>query len=295
MFVITGATGNIGKILVLELLSKGKKIRAIARHRDKLQTLAEKGAEIVVGDLYDAAFAKQAFEGASAAFCLIPPKLQSTEFRKEQQLVADNMFEAVKLNNVKHVVLLSSIGAYLRHGAGVVDGLGYMEEKFLTLKNVNVVNLRPGYFMENLFGQISTIKQMNIAGSPIKGNLKMPMVATKDIAQVAFELLNDLKFSGNTIKYVLGPRDVSYNEVISVLGKAIGIPDLKYVQFSYEDAKNGMVQSGFISPNVAELFNGLAEAVNSGAALNAHTRTHENSSPTSIEEFAQVFAQMYKL
>jgi uncharacterized protein YbjT (DUF2867 family) len=295
MYIITGATGNIGKILALELLSKGKKVRAIARQKDKLQTLSEKGAEIVTGDLYDPAFAKQAFEGGTAAFCLIPPKLKSSEFRNDQQRVADSMFEAIKSSNIKHLVFLSSVGAHLRQGAGVVDGLGYMEEKLLTLKDVNVVNLRPSYFMENLFAQIGTIKQMNIAGSPIKGDLKMPMVATKDIAQVAFKLLNDLKFTGNTIQYVLGPRDVSYNEIVSVIGKAIGKPDLKYVQFSYEDAKNGLVQSGFVSADVAELFNGLSEAVNNGTAFNAHTRTPDNSSPTSIEEFAHVFAHVYNM
>jgi uncharacterized protein YbjT (DUF2867 family) len=295
MYIITGATGNIGKILTLELLSKGKKVRAIARHEDQLKALAEKGAEIVVGDMYDSAFAKRAFEGGSAAFCLIPPKLHSSEFRKDQKLVADNMFEAIKSNNLKYIVLLSSIGAHLRQGAGVVDGLGYMEDKLLTLKNVNIVNLRPSYFMENLFGQIGTIKQMNIVGTSIKGDLKMPMVATKDIAQVALKLLNDLKFTGNTVQYVLGPRDISYSEATSVLGNAIGKPDLKYVQFSYEDAKNGMVQSGFVSADVAELFNGLSEAINNGTALNAHTRTPENSSPTSIEEFAQVFAHVYNM
>jgi uncharacterized protein YbjT (DUF2867 family) len=294
MYVITGATGNIGKVLATELLSKGKKVRAIARNADKLKELAEKGADIMVGDLSDAHFVKKAFAGATAAFCMIPGDTKSDDFKKHQHHVVDNLFEAVKENHIKHVVLLSSVGAHLREGAGVVDGLGYMEHKFSALAGTNVMNLRPSYFMENLLGQVGTIKQMGMAGTSIKGELKMPMVATKDIAQAAFRLLNTLEFKGNQVQYVLGSRDVSYNEVTSILGKAIGKPDLKYTQFSYADAKKGMVQSGFVSANVADLFNGLSESLNKGTALNAHKRTPENTSPTTIEEFAKVFAQAYQ-
>ncbi|MEI7983490.1 MAG: hypothetical protein WCI71_17705 [Bacteroidota bacterium] len=131
-------------------------------------------------------------------------------------------------------------------------------------------------------------------GSAIKGDLKFPIVATKDIAAVATERLLDLNFKGNTVEYILGQRDVSYNEMATIIGAAIGKPDLRYVQFPYEDAKNAMVQSGLVSENVAGLYNGLAEGMNSGAALNAHHRTKENTTPTSIEEFAQWFAQAYK-
>jgi uncharacterized protein YbjT (DUF2867 family) len=295
MYVITGASGNIGNILAMELLSKGKKVRAVARHAEKLQSLAGKGAEIVTGDLTDRSFVLKAFEGATAAYCMIPPEMHSTDFYKYQQLVADNFLEAVKVNHVKYVVLLSSIGAHLRKGAGVVDGLGYMEEIFSALTDTHIVNLRPCYFMENLFGQIGMIKHMGIAGSPINGDLKMPMVATKDIAYAAFRILDDLKFYGHITRYVLGSRDVSYNEIIPILGKAIGIPDLKYVQFSYEDAKNGMLQSGMISENIAGLYNGLSEAINNGTALNAHTRIPENTTRTEIEEFAGVFAHVYSM
>ncbi|MCX6257149.1 MAG: NmrA family NAD(P)-binding protein [Bacteroidia bacterium] len=295
MYVITGASGNIGNILSMELLAKGKKVRAIARHADKLQSLADKGAEIAIGDLTDLSFVKHAFVGATAAYCMIPPSVHSDDFYKYQREVADNLFEAVRDNHILYVVLLSSIGAHLRTGGGVVDGLGYMEEKFSTLKQTNVVNLRPSFFMENLFGQIGTIKQMGVAGSPLKGDLKVPMVAVKDIAQMALSYLDGLKFRGNVTQFVLGARDVSYNEVATVLGKAIGKPDLKYIQFSYEDAKKAMVNSGFVSANVAGLYNGLSEAMNNGSALNAHKRTPENTTKTDIEEFARSFAHVYQM
>jgi uncharacterized protein YbjT (DUF2867 family) len=175
----------------------------------------------------------------------------------------------------------------------VVDGLGDMEEYFLELKNVNVLNLRPSYFMENIFGQIGTIKQAGCVGSAIKSDLMFPLVATKDIAALGAKRLLELDFKGNSTEYVLGPRDVSYNEIARVIGKAIGKPDLKYIQFSYEEAKKGMVQSGFVSENVAELYNDMAEGFNSGKALNEHKRTSANSTQTTLEEFANVFAHIF--
>ncbi len=251
MYVITGATGKIGKVLTLELLSKGKKVRAIARHSDKLQSLTEKGAEIMAGDLTDASFVKKAFEGATVVFCMIPYDMHIDDLTTHQHHIANNLFEAAKSNHVKNVVLLSSVGAHLGEGVGPVDGLAYMEYKFTALKDANVINLRCPYFMENLLGQIGSIKQTGTAGAAIKADLKVPMVATKDIAHVACNLLNDLKFKGHQIQYVLGPRDVTYNEVTAVIGKAIGKPDLKYVQYSYDDAAKYMVQSGYASKNVA--------------------------------------------
>jgi uncharacterized protein YbjT (DUF2867 family) len=293
MYVIIGATGNIGKVIAGELLAKGKKVRVIGRSADKLKELIAKGAETSIGDVNDTDFVNKAFTGATAVYCMIPPNPHATDFRKEQQMVARNYVNAVRSNKVKYALLLSSIGAHLRKGAGVVDGLGDMEEYFSELKDLNVLNLRPTYFMENIFGQVGTIKQAGIAGSAVKGDLMFPIVATKDIAAVGAKRLLELNFKGHTTEYVLGPRDVSYNEIARVIGKAIGKPDLKYIQFSYEDAKNGMVQSGFVSENVAELYNGLAEGLNNGKALNAHKRTPKNSTPTTLEEFAQIFAHVF--
>ena len=78
------------------------------------------------------------------------------------------------------------------------------------------------------------------------------------------------------------------------MGKEIGKPDLKYVQFSYEDAKKAMVGSGYMTENMADLYNQMAESFNNGKAMNEYKRTPENSTPTSIKDFAKVFAQAFK-
>jgi len=294
MYIIAGASGNTGKIVAHELLSHGKKVKVIGRNAGHLKPLVDKGAKALIGDLADGSFLKKAFSGAEAAYILIPPNPKSTDFRAYQKTVSDNYLEAIKSGGIKYVVLLSSVGAHLRHGAGVIDGLGYLEEKLATLKDVHVLNLRPSYFMENLFGQIDIIKRAGIAGSAVKADIRIPMVASADIGTVAARRLNDLKFKGHTIEYVLGPADLTFNEVASVLGKEIGKPDLKYVQFTYDDAKKAMVGSGYVNENLADLYNQMSESFNNGKAMNAHKRTSENSTPTSIQDFAKVFAGAYK-
>jgi uncharacterized protein YbjT (DUF2867 family) len=293
-YVITGATGKIGKIVASELLANGQHVTVIARNAEKLKELADKGAIAMAGDAYDREFLASAFKGADAVFCLLMPDMFAADVLKEQKQIAGNFFHAVKANNVPNVVLLSSVGAHLRKGAGIVDGLGYMEELFLGLKDVNVLNLRPTYFMENTLGQIGTIKHMGIAGTPISAGLKFPMVATKDIGAVAAKRLLDLSFTDNTIEFVLGPRDISYAEVIAIAGQAIGKPDLQYVQFPGEDAIKGMVASGFCGEDAARLMVELANAINDGTLLNGHQRTETNSSPTTYEEFSQVFAWVFQ-
>jgi len=293
-YVITGATGNIGKVVAKELLAKGQQVKVVGRSADKLQELVALGAKALVGNITDRKFVVDAFAGADAVFCLQSPNMHASDVRKEQNQISENFLEAVKVNNVPNVILLSSIGADLRNGAGVVDGLGHLEELFLQLKNTNVLNLRPSYFMENTFGLIGVIKHMGIAGNPVKGDIKYPFVATKDIGSVAAQRLLDLNFKGNTVEYVLGAKDYCYDEITAIIGKAIGKPDLKYVQFSYEDSAKGMVDAGFCGADAARLMTELAKLINSGALDAKVERTSANTTPTSYEDFVQTFAWVYQ-
>lgn len=293
-YVITGATGKIGKIVATELLAKGQNVTVIGRNPGKLKELADLGAIAMTGDSYDREFLTMAFKGADAVFCLLMPDMFAADILKEQKQIADNYFSAIKAANVPNVLLLSSVGAHLRKGAGIVDGLGYMEELFLGLKDVNVLNLRPTYFMENTLGLIGIIKQMGIAGTAVSADQKFPMVATKDIGAVAAKRLLNLSFEGNTVEYVLGPRDMSYSEVTAIAGQAIGMPELQYMQFPAEEAVKGMVASGFCGEDAARLMVDLAKALNDGSMLNGHQRTEANSTPTTYEEFSQVFAWVFQ-
>lgn len=288
IYAVTGASGNTGSVIAEQLLAAGKEVRVVARHPEKLKNLEAKGAKVFAGDLADTKFVEKAFAGATGVYAMIPPDYSAPDVKKYQETVGNSLVTALALTGVKFVAALSSVGAHLKEGAGIVQALHTFEEKLNAL-DANVLILRPGYFMENLFWQIPTIKQMGIIGSPLRGDLKIGMVATRDIADVAARHLLKKDFSGKKVQYILGSRDVTYSDVAQALGKAISKPDLKYVQFPYEDAEKAMQQGG-LSPSSAAAMIQLNRVMNDGAALNASVRDASSTTPTSIEDFAKIFA-----
>jgi uncharacterized protein YbjT (DUF2867 family) len=292
-YAITGATGNIGHQITKKLMAEGHKVRAIARTAEKLQSITDKGAEARSGSVEDTAFLTEAYRGVDGVFAMVPPDFQSDDYRAFQIKAAKSHVAAIKGSGVKNVVALSSIGAHLTEGAGIVQGLHDFEQHLSELNDVNVLVLRPAYFMENIYLQMDVIKNMGICGSPIAPDVSQPMVATKDIAAVAAGRLARLEIKGHAIEYISGQRNLNYTEVTQALAKALDKDDLKYVQFPYEDARQAMVQMG-LTKNLADLLIGLAKAINSGDILSHYQRTPENTTETSIEEFAQGFAAAYK-
>jgi uncharacterized protein YbjT (DUF2867 family) len=294
MYVITGASGNTGHRIAEILLKAGKEVVAVGRDEKKLENLKAQGAKIALGDLEDVDFLTQTFTGAKAVYTLIPPKWDLQEdWRIYQRKVSTALATATKNAEVKNVVVLSSNGAQLPSGAGPVSGLYEFEQQLKALVGLNILSLRAGYFMQNLYGVIGMIQGMGAFGYSLRADVKTPVVHTNDIADVAAKHLLALDFQGFSHVFVAGQRDLTMPEVAQVLGKAIGKPDLQYLQFSEADAKAGMLQAGIpetIANGYIELFNSL----NTGAYLNDYTRTPENTTPTSIEDFAQEFALAYQ-
>jgi uncharacterized protein YbjT (DUF2867 family) len=291
-YAITGATGNIGRVISEKLLAKGHAVRAIARSEKNLQFLKDKGAELCAGSMEDEDFLTTAYRGADGVFAMIPPHLQSEDYFAFANRIGKNHVKAIQSAGVKHVVALSSIGAHLEKGSGIVESLFHFEQQLKELQVVNVLVLRPSYFMDNIYMQIDIIKNMGIAGSPVAPDISMPVVATQDIADVAARRLSSPAFEGHETEYVLGERNLTYTEITGVLGKALGKDNLRYVPFPYEEAKKGMVQMG-LSENIAGLLVELADGINNGRLLDHYVRTPENTTKTTIEEFAESFARLY--
>ncbi len=290
-----GSTGNTGKPIVHALQEAGKKVRAISRDKNKVREFVDKGVDAAIGEISDANFLAKAFEGATAVYAMIPPNLMSENYRGYQNEIAENIANAIEKNSVKYAVTLSSIGAHMTKNAGVVQGLHDFEQRLNKINGLNVLHLRAGYFMENLFGQIGTLKQMGFIASPLRASLEFPIVVTKDIAEVAAKKLLSLDFKGiGNVQYVLGPRDVTFNKIVQVLGEAIGKPDLKYVEATYHDVKYAMMHSWGITENAADAMIEFSKSMNEGRVLRDAKRTPETTTPTSLEEFAHLFAYMYK-
>lgn len=294
MYVIMGATGNTGSIVAKTLLGLQQKVRAIGRSEDRLKPLAAEGADPFVSDVNDAAALTKAFSGAKAVYAMIPPSMTSDNYRADQDRVTNAIAEAVQQAGVEYVVSLSSVGADKSEGTGPVAGLHYLEQTLNQIPALNALHLRPAYFMENTLAQIGIIKTLNTTAGPLRSDLVFPMIATRDIGNAAASALLSLHFTGKQTHELLGERDLSYAEAATIIGKAIGKPDLKYIQLPDEQLREAFLQMG-MSANVADLLLEMSAALNSGLMKSLEERTAENSTPTSFESFvAEEFVPRYR-
>jgi uncharacterized protein YbjT (DUF2867 family) len=284
MFVVTGATGHTGHTIASRLLDQKRKVRVIGRSKDRLQPLIARGAEGVVADLNNQAALTKAFTGSDAVYVMFPPDATSQDYRAEQRRLGTAIAAALEQAEVQYAVVLSSVGADKESGTGPVAGLHEFEKMLDRISGLNVLNLRAGYFMENTLGQAAAIHAMGKTAGPLRGDLKLPMIASRDIGNRAAEWLLDLNFRGKQTHELLGQRDISMNEAASIIGRAIGKPDLTYAQLPSEQVQPMLVQTG-MSSNIASLIAEMAAALNSGHMRALEPRSAQNTTPTSYEAF----------
>lgn len=293
MYTILGATGNIGSIITKKLLEQGEKVRVVGRNAGRLQPLVQKGAEAFIANVRDAAALTKALTGVRAAFLMVPPGMTSPDYRAEQEEETTAISTAAKNAGLPYAVNLSSFGAQAASGTGPILGQHISEKKLNAVERLNVLHLRPGYFMENHLAAISMIQIMGIFGGALQPDLKMPQIATRDIGAYAADRLLKLDFSGKQAQELLGERDLSMAEGVAAISRAIAKPDLRYVQFSYEQVEQTLIQMG-ISAKTAAYFIEMFHGINRGIAARTETRSAANTTPTSIETFAkEVFAPAY--
>jgi uncharacterized protein YbjT (DUF2867 family) len=292
MYVVLGASGNTGHIVAKNLLARRQKVRVVGRNAAHLQPQAANGAEVFAGDITDAAALSKAFQKADAAYVMIPPNLTSNDIRGFQESVGDAIVATLKTSAVKHIVLLSSIGADRASGTGPVVGLHNFEEKLNQL-DANVLSLRAAYFMENTLPQARIIRSAGAVIGPLRADLKLPMIATQDIGAAAADALLRLDFRGHQTRELLGQRDLNYTEAAAIIGKAIGKPDLKYIQGADDKVRASMVQMG-LPDDYAGLLLEMTAAMNSGHMRPLEPRTGRNTTATSYETFvAEFFVPAY--
>ena len=289
VYVILGASGNTGSIIVDSLLSKGKKVRVVGRDLGRLHRFVRQGAEAFTAYVSDAAALTKAFSGARAAYLMSPPP----KSREDQERESDAIAKAVTESGLRYAVHLSSCGAQVPEGTGPIAGLHSSEQKLNAISGLNVLHLRAAYFMENNLAAIDMIHGMGLFGSALLSGLKRPMIATRDVGDYAAQRLVDLDFSGKQTRELLGERDLSMTEVTAVIARGIGKPDLRYEQFSYDQVQQLLTQKG-IPPKAAALYIEMYKAVNAGVLVPREPRSPENTTPTSFEEFIRdVFAPAY--
>ncbi len=292
LYVVLGASGHVGGTIAERLLDAKKKVRVAARGAEKLKGFGARGAEVVTGSIDDPAFLRRAFQGATAAFVLLPPNL-APGIRAWQDRTAAAIGDALEAAKVQRSVTLSSIGADRPGGNGPIAGLHVLEQRLDRVKGLAPLHLRPGYFLENHLNAIGMVKGMGALGGALRADLKMAQIATRDIGEAAARRLLALDWSARTVQELQGERDLTMSEAAAALGKAIGRPELEYVQFPYPDAEKGMVAAG-LPQEMAALYVEMSKGFNDGHVKATQPRSAATTTPTSIERWAaDVFAPAF--
>jgi uncharacterized protein YbjT (DUF2867 family) len=261
MFVVAGVTGHVGGVAAGLLLDKKQKVKVIVRDAAKGAPWAQRGAEIAVGVIDDQAFLTATLKGAEGFFTLLPPDMRPPDMYTHQVKSSDAIAGAVKASGVRHVVLLSSVGADLPSGTGPIKGLHYLEEK---LRGTGVVlsAIRAGYFQENVGQVLGAARAQGIYpnfGAP--HDAPMPMIATKDIGALAAELLMQ-KPGKSEVVDLHGPA-YTVNQVVEKLGAALG-KKLQIVDIPEPGWIPAMTQAG-MPEHVAEVYAEMYRGFGSGS------------------------------
>jgi uncharacterized protein YbjT (DUF2867 family) len=199
----------------------------------------------------------------------------------------------VKESGLRYAVHLSSYGAQVPEGTGPIAGLHSSEQKLNAICGLNVLHLRAAYFMENNLAAIGIIHGTGMVAGALLPELKLPMIATRDIGDYAAQRLLHLDFSGKQTRELLGERDLSMTEATAVIGRGIGKPELRYRQFPYDQVQQVLTQMG-IPPKTAAVYIEMYKAINAGIVAPQKARSPQNSTPTSFEQFVhEVFAPAY--
>ena len=283
-YVITGSIGHTGKPVTEGLVRAGHTVTVITSKPDNAAAIEALGATAAVGSVEDAEFVKQAFAGADAAYLLIPAKWGVTGWRAYQNEVIDNYIAAIRANDIRFAVLLSSVGAHVGEGVGPVDGLYDAEQKLAQVEGLNNKFLRPSYFMYNLFGMVGMVKGMGMMGSNF-GDDPIALTHTDDIADVALEELLNLGFTGHQVRYIASDERTG-PEIAKVLGEAVGKPETPWVVFSDEQNTQGMQQAG-LNEEMATEYTKLGQAMRNGQMQEDYFANKPAFGKVKLEDFAQ--------
>ena len=285
MIVITTPTGQIGSQVLENLLDTDEALRVIVRDAGHLTPEARERVEIVEGSHSDASVADAAFAGADAVFWLCPPNPTAESVEDAYVGFTRPAAEAFKRQAVGRVVAITALG----RGTQWADHAGYVTaslamDDLIASTGVALRGLANPSFMDNVVRQAPAIKNQGMFFSPISGDRKLPTVATRDIAAAAARLLLDESWSGFEDVPLLGPEDLSFNDMADIISEVLG-REVRFQQTTFEAYKAQLVGFG-MSDAMAQGMTDMARAKNEGID-NAVQRTPENSTPTSFREWCE--------
>jgi uncharacterized protein YbjT (DUF2867 family) len=283
MIVITTPTGDIGHQIVDNLLAQDADVRVIVRDRARLAPHVRERVEVVEGSHGDAEVVDKAFDGADAVFWLVPADSHATDVHAAYVDFTRPAAEAFKRHEVARVVGVSALGRGFQGNAGHVTASLAMDD-LIAATGVNFRALTMPSFMDNLLRQVGSIKNEGTISSPLNPDLKLPTCATKDIATVATRLLRDDTWTGAGSVPVLGPEDLSYNDMAAIISDVLGKP-VRYRRISGETFKSQLTGYGMSEP-MAQAMLDMFVAKDYGLD-NLEPRTPESTTPTTFRTWCE--------
>jgi uncharacterized protein YbjT (DUF2867 family) len=285
MIVVTAPTGDIGRQVVQNLLQSGAPVRVIARDPSHLTEEVRDGVEVIQGSHGDPTVVNRAFDGADAVFWLAPADPKAASVMAAYVDFTRPAAAALKAQGVKRVVAVTALGrgSPLAGKAGYVTGSLAMDD-LIADTGVAFRGLASPSFMDNIARQAAAIRDLGNFFMPISGDLKLPSVATRDIAAVAARWLLDDNWTDKSEVPVLGPEDISFNDMAGIITDVLDKP-VSCQQISFDAYKARFIQFGF-SDAMAQGMTDMAWAKDQGLDLTAPRRP-ENSTPTSFRQWCE--------
>jgi uncharacterized protein YbjT (DUF2867 family) len=295
--VLTGSLGNIGRPLTRELVQKGHAVTVISSNPNRQKDIEGLGAKAAIGIMQDPAFLSATFKGADIVYLMETMEAVGDMFDKGVDFIESitqigrNYKQTVAGSGVKKVIHLSSIGAHMDKGNGILLFHHNVENILQQLPgDVAIKFIRPVGFFDNLFSFIRTIKSKGTIISNYGGDQKEPWVSPSDIAAVIAEEV-DQPFEGRKIRYVASD-EVSPNEIARAIGEAIGKPDLTWSVISDEQLLGGWLAIGF-NTQVARGFVELQASQGTGLLYEDYFRHRPVLGKVKLKDFAAAFAAAY--
>lgn len=283
MIVISTPTGQIGHQVLADVLGSGQDVRAIARDPSRISAQIRAAVDVVQGSTDDVDVVTRAFAGAERVFWLVPPVPTATSVQDHVLDFVRPLREAIISQGVKRVIAVSSLGRGLADNAGQISAIFAMDALIETT-GVNYRSLQPPGLMENMLRQVESIKNQGVFFATISADRKTPTCATRDVAAIAARLLLDDSWSGQAGVPILGPEDLSQDDMARIMSDVLERP-IRYQRVSGEALRATLVQHG-MSEAWAQGLIDMAAAVDQGI-YNAEPRTQESSTPTTFRQWCE--------
>ena len=261
MFAVAGVTGQTGAVVAATLLARKQPVRVIVRSSEKGEEWKAKGAQVAVASLDEAEALAKALQGVTGAYFLVPPNYKAAQYMEDRTRVVEAIAAAVASSALRHVVLLSSLGAHVTNETGPIRVLHYAERRLgAVVQSMTIV--RAPYFMENWVPVVGTARSQGLLPSFLSPSRKIPMIAVRDIGHMAAECLLDQP-KGRRVLELSGPEDYSPDDVAAVLGQHLH-RRVNVQQLPLDAAIPTFTAMGF-SPDVARLFEEMYAGLEHGS------------------------------